>query len=140
MAGLPEVDDQPGATVDIGGLAAKWEACRDTRFLLHKSGSIIESEPGKYHPSDNVAGVGVNIRTLMPLMPMLWQSNPNTGGASGYIGMVTIPAVEEQFLIQLWFKVVSICTETKNSFSSCYAMQVSSFLSLCCFFFKVCFC
>ena len=80
----------------IPGLASDWESCRATRALLRESGSIVHSEPGKYHASDTVMGVGANLTTLLPLMPRLWQ--PVQDANDGSVGMVSVPALEEQFL------------------------------------------
>ena len=87
--------DAVSAMVPIPGLANDWESCRGIRALIRDSGSIVQSEPGKYHATDTVAGVGANLMTLLPLMPRLWQPDEDGNGA---IGMVSIPALEEQFL------------------------------------------
>ena len=84
-------------SVDISGLAEAWEGTRDVRNLLRQSGSIIQSEPGKYHPSDGVNGVGVNFVTLAPLMGKLLTGLDDDDRPR--IGMVTIPALEQQLLI-----------------------------------------
>ena len=85
-------------SVDISGLADAWEGTRDVRVLLRESGSVVQSEPGKYHPSDGVNGVGVNFVTLAPIMDKLLLTGFDDDDRPR-IGMVTIPALEEQLLI-----------------------------------------
>ena len=92
----PETESQEqGCGVDISNLANYWENNRAIRSQLLESGSVTFDLPGKYHPSDTVAGVGVNLHTLMPLMPMLWLAGEH---GYGQVGMVTIPALENEFL------------------------------------------
>ena len=90
----PESPQEQCPGIDLSGLASDWESCRDIRNLLRESGLVIFNLPGKYHPSDSVAGVGVNLPVLKPLMPKLWV--PGDYGY-GVIGMVSIPALENQF-------------------------------------------
>lgn len=90
------MEDSPEQVVgvDLSGLASDWESCRAIRNLLLESGSVVFNLPGKYHPTDSVAGVGVNLPLLGPLMPKLWVSDVFD---YGQVGMVTIPALEKQF-------------------------------------------
>lgn len=83
--------------VSVAGVAAEWEATREVRVLLTESGSIVKSPPGKYHPNDNVEGVGVNIATLIPLAKRLMLPGVDARGFS-LLGMVTIPSLESELL------------------------------------------
>lgn len=95
----PELFDtesqEQGSGVEIYGLADEWENNRAIRNQLLESGSVVFNLPGKYHPTDSVAGVGVNLQTLMPLMPKLWVAGVHD---YGQVGMVSIPSLEHEFL------------------------------------------
>ena len=95
-------------SVDISGLADAWEGIRDVRHMLRESGSVVQSEPGKYHPSDGVNGVGVNFVTLAPIMDKLLLAPFDGDDDRTRIGMVTIPALEEQLLI-CSFNFIMVC-------------------------------
>ena len=91
------VDAAEAAGVDISTLAEQWEGIRELRNLLRASGSVVQSEPGKYHPSDNVAGVSCNKLALAPLLPMLRLGDQDDNEGPRF-GMVSIPQLEEQSL------------------------------------------
>ena len=65
---------------------------------MRESGSVVQSEPGKYHPSDGVNGVGVNFVTLAPIMDKLLLTG-FVDDDRPRIVMVTIPALAEQLPI-----------------------------------------
>lgn len=87
---------QEGGPIDLSGLAAEWESMREVRALLVQTGSVLVSEPNKYHPSDTVPGVAVNRIVLAPIMRRLWVG---TGNGYGVISMISIPAVENELLV-----------------------------------------
>lgn len=93
---MAEYGNDGSALVDISGLATEWDAVPELRGMLRESGSIVKSEPGKYHPSDSVTGVGVNILVLSPIMPKLHLGVDENGRAR--VGMVSIPALENELL------------------------------------------
>ena len=84
-------------SVDITGLAKAWESSRGVRKLFMASGRVTQAEPGEKEPNDNVRGVGTNHVMLAPLMPMLWVDSEEEDGY-GHVGMVSIPALETEFL------------------------------------------
>ncbi len=81
--------------VDLTELAVAWEGNRHVRKHFLESGSVVFSEPGKYHPSESVSGVGANFETLAPIAhKLLLEGEDEIGRAR--VGMVTIPQIEAQ--------------------------------------------
>lgn len=93
---MAEDGNDGSAPVDISGLANEWDSLPELRGMLRESGSIVKSEPGKYHPSDSINGVAVNVLMLSPIMPKLHLGVDENGRAR--IGMVSIPALEDELL------------------------------------------
>lgn len=83
--------------IDIGGVSHEWERDRFVRDTLRDSGSIICSEPGKYHANDSVPGVACNHRALAPIVTKLLMSDESD--QEPILGMVNIPAVERELLV-----------------------------------------
>lgn len=81
--------------VDLTELATAWEGNRWVRTHFLHSGSVVFSEPGKYHPSEGVNGVSVNFETLAPIAHKLLLDGEDEIGRAR-VGMVTIPQVEAE--------------------------------------------
>ena len=87
-------EEQP---CQMGFLAQEWEANPDIRQLMREAGSVVKSDPGKYHPSDSVEGVANNILTLRHLVPKLYLGEDDSGRPC--LGMFTIRDLEDQLLV-----------------------------------------
>ena len=90
-------EDGNAHVVDISGLAKEWDSFPELRGMLRESGSIVKSEPGKYHPTDSINGVAVNFVMLSPIMPKLHLPGLDENHRAR-IGMVSIPALEDELL------------------------------------------
>ena len=95
--------------VDLTELAMAWEGNRWVRSHFLESGSVVFSEPGKYHPSDTVNGVGANFETLAPVAHKLLLDGEDEIGRPR-VGMVTIPQVEAESPIYS-LSVLNVCCE-----------------------------